>query len=267
MCYAHGMDKFSVITQALRRLGDREYEQDSAVYDPVNIFFDSVMRECNARHHWSFARRTRVKLEPWHEITDRGEERFCRHHHHHHQHDDEDLPENAPEGTKKGRLGRGRHKLPRKHTSTPSRACQGAFYVPSDCLRIMEVVDECGRKLRHWSLSMDVDRQERILIAPGEGAAYLTYTADLIQCGSAIPDFAPMYCNGVIALLAARLAPSMLGNEQLGQMLFQEAEGYLREAILQDKRQERSNDQHPLRGILERDITAVMRYPSQIYYL
>lgn len=117
-----------------------------------------------------------------------------------------------------------------------------------------------------WTLGMDVDRNERVIYTPENDDVMLTYTADLLQCGACVPDFAPMYCNGVISMLAARLAPSMLGSEQMAQTLIAEAEAYLKEAIIEDRRQERSNDQHPLADILDMDITRYRTFKSQLYY-
>lgn len=133
-------------------------------------------------------------------------------------------------------------------------------------MRIISLHDETGEKAREWTLAMDSDRQERIVHVPYVQAATLNYTADLLQCGGAIPDFAPAFCNGVIALLAARIAPSVLGMEQMTQQLIAESEAYMREAILEDKRQDRSNDQHPLKDIMRRDVLRGQSINSEIYY-
>lgn len=243
------MDKFAIITQALMRLGEREYKQGSAVYEPARIFFPVAMREANARHNWSFARRLFVPLRP------------LAKHEHHGAH-----AVNAPERHEKAPRDHVGHHCPREHEKRREGAFKCVFVVPEDCLRIIGLYDKGFRKVDTWHLGVDPDTQQRVIYAPEAAEPRLTYVADLVAAGGCIPDHAPLYCAGVVSLLAARLAPAILGNEQIGQQLQAEAERYLQEAILQDRRQDASNDQHPLRSILERDILSE-HSASIIYYI
>lgn len=261
------MDKYTVITQALKMLGEREYVEGSAVFDPANIFFESTLRECNARHHWSFARRVNVPLVPL------GKPRRERPGHHRHpaghkpgHGEEQDKPENAPERHEKRAHHDDWRKYPRGHRKPVLDSFWGVFQLPHDCMRIIRLSNRWGGKVPHWTLGVDVDSRERVIYTEGADEPRLTYTADILQAGAALPDDAPLFAQGVIHLLAARLAPSMLGNPAMGQQLKAQAEDYLREAILIDKRQERSNDQHPLMEIVNRDVLHSVRINSELYY-
>ncbi len=60
-----GMDKGTVIQRALEKLGEREYVEKTATEDPVRRAYDIVVRRCNGRYKWSFARVVgrRVKVQ------------------------------------------------------------------------------------------------------------------------------------------------------------------------------------------------------------
>lgn len=57
------MDKGTVIQRALEKLGEREYMENTATEDPIKRAYDIVVRRCNGRFKWSFARVTGRKLE------------------------------------------------------------------------------------------------------------------------------------------------------------------------------------------------------------
>lgn len=57
------MDKYSVMRQAVRLLGERELVPGSATYAAVAEAYEVALRRCNGRHHWTFARVLGRKVE------------------------------------------------------------------------------------------------------------------------------------------------------------------------------------------------------------
>lgn len=133
------------------------------------------------------------------------------------------------------------------------------YNLPADCLRVLEVRDTVsGRKVNHYSIygrSVEVERHSSENIT-------LIYTTDLLACRDELPDEAPMFCEYVIRLLAAKICPTVTGNLQLASQLNAEALQYMNQAITADRQQARSNDQHPLAGLLNNNI---LRSSSEVY--
>lgn len=118
-----------------------------------------------------------------------------------------------------------------------------AYLLPADCLRIIELRDPATHtKIPKWDKY--ADRIE--IYSPSTDAVELIYTADLIATGSSLPDSAPDFCQYVIHLLAARIAPTITGQIELANVLEQKAALLLSQAIYSDARQTDSNDQSPL---------------------
>ena len=69
-----GMDRGTVIQRALEKLGEREYVEGTATEDPVRRAYDIVVRRCNGRYKWSFARVVGRILE----VKERDEEGWGR---------------------------------------------------------------------------------------------------------------------------------------------------------------------------------------------
>lgn len=125
----------------------------------------------------------------------------------------------------------------------------GTFTIPIDCLVLREVRDADGRKLASWQL---VDRTITTTDAPA--SLRVTYTTDYtISENGEVPDSAPTFAQYFVTLLAARVTPSILGGDEYGMQLSlsleQKANSYRLRAIAQDRMQDASNDQSPMRDL------------------
>lgn len=155
-----------------------------------------------------------------------------------------------------------------KRTLAPLAAPTGdrihTYTLPADCLRVIEVRDTATQnKVPHYSIygrTLEVENHH-------SGNITLIYTSDLLACSEDLPDQAPLFCQYVIHLLAAKIAPSITGNMQLTAQLNQEATRLMYDALTQDRQQTRSNDQHPLTNILQNNIlTTHATHTDNSYY-
>lgn len=135
---------------------------------------------------------------------------------------------------------------------------EAAFIVlPDDCLRLEEIRNVRGEKIRHSEFCTDPQTRMRYVLVPGYSGGeklFITYTCDLVNLDGNLPDYAPFFCEGVILYLAAELAESITARFDLADKLRQEGEKAMQQAIDMDARQWLSNDQHPWRDIERRDI-------------
>ena len=60
-----------IVQLAYAEIGEREYVEDTATYDPVRAVYEVVLRRANARYHWTWARVSGRRLE---ELSGGGEE-------------------------------------------------------------------------------------------------------------------------------------------------------------------------------------------------
>ena len=116
------------------------------------------------------------------------------------------------------------------------------YLIPADCLRIISLRDPATHT-RIYKWEKYADRIE--IYSPATDAVELLYTADLIATGSELPDSAPDFCQYVIHLLAARIAPTITGQIELANMFEQKAAALLARAVYSDSCQTDSNDQAP----------------------
>lgn len=139
-----------------------------------------------------------------------------------------------------------------------------SYNLPADCLRVLEVRDTATQmKVNRYSI------YGRILEVDGHPSDNVTlvYTSDLLACREDLPDEAPQFCQYVIYLLAAKIAPTVTGNIQLAAQLNMEATQRMHEALTADRQQARSNDQHPLGRLLNNNILAGSHAtPDNSYY-
>ena len=133
-----------------------------------------------------------------------------------------------------------------RRTLTPmaSTATNGirCYLIPADCLKIISVTDTAtGAKIPNWQIYSG-----RIEITNSQADTVdLTYTSDLLSAQADLPDHAPDFCQYVIHMLAARIAPTITGQLEIATMFEQKAAVYLAQAIYKDARQSGSNDQAP----------------------
>lgn len=137
------------------------------------------------------------------------------------------------------------------------------YTLPADCLRVIKVMDTASmQKVRNFSIfgrTLEVEKHPASNIT-------LIYTSDLLACREDLPDEAPLFCQYVIHLLAAKIAPSITGNIQLTAQLNAEAAQLMQQALTQDRQQARSNDQHPLEAIIGNNIFSRSGCRDNSYY-
>lgn len=137
------------------------------------------------------------------------------------------------------------------------------YNLPADCLRVLELRDTVtGQKVRHFEI---YGRTLEIQGHPSDNVT-LVYTSDILASRDELPDEAPLFCKYVITLLAARICPTITGNPQLTQSLEAQAQQFYFDALTQDRQQARSNDQHPLKGIMDSNISITTSRKSQHFY-
>lgn len=192
------MDKMTVYRSALALVDGKDYVENSATQDPLDLFYPQVLKYANARYNWSFTRAAK-KLH--------------------------------------------------KETSSPySRS--SAFKLPADVLNIQYIMDAAGRRVN----TIQILGSQRLLVTEPATDITLVYTSDKIAVDQELPDTAPEFCQGVICLLAARIAPKIQGNAQNVAALEAMAEQEFMKALTRDTQQEASNDQNPIPAILSRRI-------------
>lgn len=117
------------------------------------------------------------------------------------------------------------------------------YLLPADCLKIISVTDTAtGCKIPKWELyagRIEIHHQTAETVN-------LTYTSDLLAAQANLPDQAPDFCQYVIHLLAARIAPTITGQLEVATMFEQKAAMLLAQAIYKDARQHGSADQAPI---------------------
>ncbi len=110
----------------------------------------------------------------------------------------------------------------------------GEALLPADCLRV---------------LSLGLGRYERFndLIVTDEARAdvVLVYESNMMAQAVALPDTEPAFCEGVVLLLASKIAPRVTTNFNLASALEQRAYAALDAARHKDAVQVDSNDQRP----------------------
>lgn len=138
-----------------------------------------------------------------------------------------------------------------KHTSLSMHSsCDGVttFYIPDDCLRLLDVDAPHYKLAQNNSLILDrhVERVKITYISNENfGSNY--------EC---IPlDADPLFINAVVILLAHKMCMVLTGDKNLELALMQEFQNVVMpQAALINKYQDSSNDQHPLRDILNRGL-------------
>lgn len=111
---------------------------------------------------------------------------------------------------------------------------ESIFDFPSDCLTIIRAENnDTGRRCDRLRRVGDTLKTEPC------GSIRLTYTSNRIATLQDLPADAPEFTQGVIELLAARLAPIITGRPELGPQYEQMAENHFMQAITRDVRHQR----------------------------
>lgn len=135
------------------------------------------------------------------------------------------------------------HRTLQPLSSSPSPTGIRAYRIPADCLKIISLTNtNTGKKIPHWQIYSGIIEID----TPAADTITITYTSDLLSAQADLPDQAPDFCQYIIHLLAARLAPTITGQLELATHFEQKAALLLAQAIYADARQQSSNDQAPI---------------------
>lgn len=110
----------------------------------------------------------------------------------------------------------------------------GCAELPEDCLEVREV-----EGVSNWR------RAGNRIYAEGVQALVVWYKSGKLAKTLDLPDNEPFFCEGCTLLLAAKAAPRVTGNFNLGVQLEKKAYAALYKAKLKEARSADSNDQKP----------------------
>lgn len=117
------------------------------------------------------------------------------------------------------------------------------YRLPDGCLKIKRVLNaDATAKIRLPELTA----RGLTVGEDGSGGVTLDYQADLVAIAGELPERNPDFCDGVIALMASRIALNVTGDDRLTQALAAQAERSFRDAIAYDKQQDFSDARDPM---------------------
>ena len=119
----------------------------------------------------------------------------------------------------------------------------GRFEVPEDCLKLLRV------EARHWRMA-----GRTVVCEERPSRLQVRFLSNDLALGERLPDNEPLFVEAVKCLLAARIAATVTGKPQSVGVFLELYRRYIADALHQDVSQRGSNDQHPLKGILNRSI-------------
>lgn len=123
------------------------------------------------------------------------------------------------------------------------------FEIPRDCIRVLEV-DALRWRMRGRRIVL-----EKLWEGPGHGEVLkLTYLSNDLAKREELPEQEPLFCNGVMLLLASRLSMKLSSDPNMEIKLEQQAQEALSQALHLNVVQSHSNDQHPLVDILNQSL-------------
>ncbi len=116
------------------------------------------------------------------------------------------------------------------------------FKLPGDCVKVVEMVRADGRGV------CDPEMCAAGLLLPLEDGEVVTliYHCDLLGDLAVLDEGrTALFVEGVVRLLASKVAMALTSSEQLAMALKQESDDYFYRAILMDKQQDWSNAKEP----------------------
>ena len=121
--------------------------------------------------------------------------------------------------------------------------------LPDDCLRIVEM-----RGLKNWRKYGRLVQSEGWQ-RPADGVVECVYTSNELAGTGELPDeIQPEFTKAVVYWLASNLAVPVTNDHRLRVQLEEEGRAWLEKAATHDVQQDSSNDQDPLKGLLDRKV-------------
>ena len=116
------------------------------------------------------------------------------------------------------------------------------FRLPGDCVKVVEVLRGDGGGVREPEMCAG-----GVLLPMAEGEVVtVVYHCDLLGDVAVLDEGrTALFVEGVVRLLASKVAMALTSSEQLAMALKQESEEYFYRAILMDKQQDWSNAKEP----------------------
>ena len=119
----------------------------------------------------------------------------------------------------------------------------GRFPLPEDCLKLLKV--EAGR----WRMA-----GREVVCEEAPSLLQVRFLSNDVALAEMLPDHEPLFVEAVKCLLASKVAATVTGKPQNVGVFLELYRGYVADALYHDVSQRGSNDQHPLKDILERSI-------------
>ena len=113
----------------------------------------------------------------------------------------------------------------------------GRFPLPEDCLKLLKV------EARRWRMAGRV-----VVCEEAPSLLQVRFLSNEAALAEMLPDHEPLFVEAVKCLLASKVAATVTGK------FLELYRGYVADALYHDVSQRGSNDQHPLKDILERSI-------------
>lgn len=142
----------------------------------------------------------------------------------------------------------------RRETLPPLRP--SVYRMPPDSLRLLSV------DALRYELVEDEVRVESSWGRVGEDGLDgldgldVKYISNRLAKTEELPENQPLFCRGVMLLLAARVSPKVTTKMDIAMALEAQAKDVLSEALYRDAQMRDSNDQHPLADILNSSIVS-----------
>lgn len=131
---------------------------------------------------------------------------------------------------------------------------ESRFEYPADCINYTAVINhDTGDRCR------DPRRIGNEIVTEPCSGITLTYNANCLATMQQLPPNMPEFIQGVIELLAARIAPEVTGNPAYTSEFETRAEQHFMQAITRDAQQLASNKRDPWLNIHERNIFTTHR--------
>lgn len=119
----------------------------------------------------------------------------------------------------------------------------GRFPVPEDCLKLLKV------EARHWRMA-----GRTVICEECPSRLQVRFLSNDLALAESLPDNEPLFVEAVMCLLASKVATTVTGKPQIVTVFLELYRRYADEALHHDVSQRGSNDQHPLKDILNRSI-------------
>lgn len=132
---------------------------------------------------------------------------------------------------------------------------------PLGCLKLTYVCTPEGTKVEDWRLVA-----HGIVVpakyVPEDGPIRVRYQTDLAAAEGALPDDQPEFNEGVLCLLASKIAMKITSDDKLAQQLEMESEAHFARALTHDRQQDASN---AITRWYPQDGRGMRRYPTTTF--